>query len=85
MVNMAARSNDRQTQGDWGVTNGIRVDPRGITGAYGSVKKDTMAYGSGTWVRTHDVWVLWQGHGMVHMLLTRHTVHVCQYWTYERG
>jgi hypothetical protein len=54
----AIRSNDRQTRGNWGVTNGIRADPRGFTGAYGSVKKDTMAYGPGTWVRTHDAWVL---------------------------
>jgi hypothetical protein len=30
-------------------------------GVCGSVEKDTVAYGSGTWVRTHDVWVLWNG------------------------
>jgi hypothetical protein len=42
-------------------------------------------YGSGTQVRTHDAWVLWEGHGMVHMLLIGHTVRVCQYWTYGRG
>jgi hypothetical protein len=78
----AARSNDHQTQSGWGVTNGIRADPRDFTGAYGSVEKDTVAYGSGTWVRTHDVWVLREGHGMVHMLLTECTVHVCQYWMY---
>jgi hypothetical protein len=81
----AVRSNDRQTRGGWGVTNGIRADPRGFTGAYGSVEKDTVAYGSGTWVRTHDVWVLQEGHGMVRMLLTGRTVRVCQYWMYERG
>ena len=40
----------------WGVTIGIRADPRGFTGAYGSVEKDTVAYGSGTRVRTHDAW-----------------------------
>jgi hypothetical protein len=27
-------------------------------GAYESDEKDMMAYGSGTWVRTHDAWVL---------------------------
>jgi hypothetical protein len=58
-----ARSNDRQTRSGWGVTNGIRADPHGFMGAYGS----------GTWVRTHDVWVLWEGHGMVRMLLTGRT------------
>jgi hypothetical protein len=79
------RSNDRQIQGVWGVTNGIRADPRGFTNAYGSVEKDMVAYGSRTWVRTHDAWVLWEGHGMVRMLLTRCTVRVCQYWTYGRG
>jgi hypothetical protein len=30
------------------VTNGIRVDPRGFTGAYGLFEKDTVAYRSGT-------------------------------------
>jgi hypothetical protein len=44
---------------EWlGVKNGIRSDPRGFTGAYGSIKKDTVAYGSGTCIRTHDMWVL---------------------------
>jgi hypothetical protein len=57
-----------------GVTNGIRADPRGFMGAYGSVEKDT----TGTWVRKHDAWVLWERHGMVHMLLTGHIVHICQ-------
>jgi hypothetical protein len=80
----AGRSNDRQTRGGWGVTNGIRADPRGFMGAYGSVEKDTMAYGSGTWVRTHDAWVLWEGHGMIRMLLTGRTIRICQYWTYGR-
>jgi hypothetical protein len=28
---------------------------------------------SGTWVRTHGAWVLWEGHGMVRMLLTGRT------------
>jgi hypothetical protein len=51
---------------------------------YGSVEKDTIAYGLGTWVRTHNAWVLWEGHGMVRMLLTVCTVCVCQYWTYGR-
>jgi hypothetical protein len=50
-----------------GVTNGIRADPHGFTGAYGS----------GTWVRMHDTWVLWEGYGMVRMLLIEHTLRVC--------
>jgi hypothetical protein len=29
-------------------------------GAYESIKKDMVTYGSGTWVRTHDVWFLWE-------------------------
>jgi hypothetical protein len=61
------------------VTNGIRTDPHGFMGAYDSVEKDTIAYGSGMWVRTHDAWVLWEGHGMVRMLLTGCMVHICQY------
>jgi hypothetical protein len=52
---------------------------------YGSVEKDTVAYGSGTWVHMYDAWVHWEGHDMVCMLLTGCTVHVCQYWIYERG
>jgi hypothetical protein len=51
-------SDHRQTQSDWGVTNGIRADPRGFTGAHVSVEKDMIAYGSETWVRTHNVWIL---------------------------
>jgi hypothetical protein len=35
-------------RGDCDVTNGIRVDSHGFTGAYGSVEKDAVAYGSGT-------------------------------------
>jgi hypothetical protein len=81
----AVRSNDRQTRSGWSVTNGIKADPRGFTGTYESVEKDTVAYGSGTWIRTHDMWVLWEGHSMVCMLLTGRTVRVCQYWTYGRG
>jgi hypothetical protein len=42
-------------------------------GAYGSVEKDTVAYGPGMRVRTHDAWVLWEGHSMVRMLLTGRT------------
>jgi hypothetical protein len=76
---VADRSNDRHTRGGWGVINDIRADPRGFTGAYGSVEKDTVAYWLGTWVRTHDAWVLWEGHGMVRMLLTGRTVRICQY------
>jgi hypothetical protein len=68
-----------------GVTSGIRADPHGFTGVYESVEKDIVAYGSGTWVRTRDTWVLWEGHGMVRTLLTGRTVRVCQYWTYGRG
>jgi hypothetical protein len=42
-------------------------------GTYESIEKDTVAYGSGTWVRMHDAWVLWERHGMVRMLLTGRT------------
>jgi hypothetical protein len=45
--------------------NGIKADPRGFMGPYGSVEKDTVTYGSGTWVRTHDAWVFWEEHGTV--------------------
>jgi hypothetical protein len=38
-----------------------------------SVEKDTVTYGSEMWVRTHDAWVLWEGHGMIRMLLTGRT------------
>jgi hypothetical protein len=75
----AARSNNRQTWSGWGVINGIRADPHGFTGVYGSVEEDTVAYGSGTWVHIHDAWVLREGHSMVRMLLIGRTVHVCQY------
>jgi hypothetical protein len=39
---------------------------------------DTVAYGSETWMRMHDMWVLWEKHGMVYMLLTRRAVRVFQ-------
>jgi hypothetical protein len=52
---------------------------------YGSVEKDTVAYESGTWVHKYDMWVLSEGHDMVRMLLTGHTIRVCQSWTYEHG
>jgi hypothetical protein len=58
MILEASRSNDHYPQSDWGVTNGIRADTRSFTGVYKSVNKDTVAYGSGMWVCTHDVWVL---------------------------
>jgi hypothetical protein len=45
MILGAARSNDRHTRSNWGVTNGIRADPHDFTGTYGSVEKDTVAYG----------------------------------------
>jgi hypothetical protein len=54
-------------------------------GVYRSVEMDTVVYGSGTWVYTHDAWVIWEGHGMMHMLLTEHTVRICQYWMYGHG
>jgi hypothetical protein len=69
----AARSNDRQPRDGWDVINDIRADPRSFTDAYGLVEKDMIAYGSGTWVRKHDACVLWDGHAMVHMLLTGRT------------
>jgi hypothetical protein len=46
-------------------------------GAYMSVEKDTIVYGLETWVRMHDAWVLWEGYGMVCMLLTGRVVCVC--------
>jgi hypothetical protein len=46
---------------------------------------NTVAYGSGMWVRMYDVWVLWEGHGMIHILLTGRTVRIYQYWTYGHG
>jgi uncharacterized lipoprotein NlpE involved in copper resistance len=52
---------------------------------HGSVEKDTVAYGSGMWLRMHDAWVLREGHGMVHMLLIERTVCICQYCTYRHG
>jgi hypothetical protein len=65
-------SNDRQARSGWGVTNGIRADPHDFMGMYGPVEKDTIVNGSGTWVHTHDVWVLW-----------RDTVwYICCNWTY---
>jgi hypothetical protein len=81
----AARSNDCQTRSGWGVANGIKADPHDFTCAYGSVEKVTMAYGSGTWVHTHDAWILWEGRGIIRMLLTVCMLPVCQYWTYRRG
>jgi hypothetical protein len=66
-------SNDREVRSGWGAIHDIRADPRGFTGAYGSFEKDMVAYRSRMWVRTHDVWVLWERHGMVHMLLTGRT------------
>jgi hypothetical protein len=85
MILGAVRSNNRQTQSVWGVINGIRVDPRGFMGAYRSVEKDTVAYESGTWVRTHNACVLREVHGMIRMLLTGHMICICQYWTYRCG
>jgi hypothetical protein len=79
MILWVARSNNRQAWGAWGITNGIRADTRGFTSVYGSVEKETVAHGSETWVRTHDAWVLWEGHDMVHILLTGCMVCVYQY------
>jgi hypothetical protein len=84
MILGVARSNDCQARSGSGVTNGIRADPHGFTDAYGLVKKDTIAYVSGTWVHTHDALVLWEVHGMVRMLLNRRMIPVCQYWMYGR-
>jgi hypothetical protein len=41
-------SNDCETQIDWSLTNGIRVDPRDFTDACESVNTDTIAYESDT-------------------------------------
>jgi hypothetical protein len=38
-----------------GVTNGIRVDPHSVTGAYVSDEKDTVSYRLGLWIRMHDM------------------------------
>jgi hypothetical protein len=78
-------SNDWQTHSGWGITNGIRADSHDFMGVYRSVKKNMIAYGSGTWVHMNDAWVLWEGHDMVFMLLTERTVCVYQHWTYKRG
>jgi hypothetical protein len=43
-----------------------------------------IAYRSGMWAYMHDMWVQWEGHGMLCMLLTRRMLRVCQYWMYER-
>jgi hypothetical protein len=47
-----------------------------------------IACRSGTRVRMHDVWVLWEEHGMVHRLLTGGTVRGCLTYdtvAYESG
>jgi hypothetical protein len=75
---VVVKSNDRRAWSGWGIINGIRADPHDFTGAYESIEKDTVAYGSGTWV-------LWEGHGMLCMLLTECMVCVCQYWMYGHG
>jgi hypothetical protein len=85
MILGVVRSNDRQTRSDWGVTNGIRVDPRGFMGAYGLVEKDTVATGQGRGYVCMTQRVLREGHGIIRMLLTGRMVHICQYWTYGRG
>jgi hypothetical protein len=77
MILGGVRSNDHQARSGWDVS--ISADPHGFTGAYGLVEKDMVAYGSETWVRTYDAWVLREGHGMVRMLLLGCTVHICQY------
>jgi hypothetical protein len=44
-----------------------------------------VASGLGTWVRMHDVWVIWEGHGIIGMLLTGHMVRVCHVRTWLGG
>jgi hypothetical protein len=76
-------NNDHHIQSGWCVTNGIRADQRDFTYAYESVEKDTVANGSGIWVHTHDLWVLREGHSMVHIMLTGRTLCICQdVWTW---
>jgi hypothetical protein len=41
-----------------GMLQMVSVDPHSFTGVYVSVENDTVAYGAGTWVHTHDAWVL---------------------------
>jgi hypothetical protein len=46
MILDAVRSNERQTQSGWGVTNDIRADTHDFTGVYGSIEKDMVSYES---------------------------------------
>jgi hypothetical protein len=71
--------------------SGVTTVRLGVTGVLQMVSESTLAvsrvrtsqlrrtvtYGSVTWVRTHYVWVLWEGHDMIRMLLTGCTVCVC--------
>jgi hypothetical protein len=68
-----------------GVSQMVSEPTLTVSRAYRSIEKDTVVYGSGTWIHTHNVWVLWKGHNMVHMLLTGRMIHVCQYWMYGRS
>jgi hypothetical protein len=55
----------------------VRMLPVGRT-VRGYLTYDMIAYGSRTWIRMHDAWVLWEEYGMVCMLLTRCVVRVFQ-------
>jgi hypothetical protein len=71
--------------------SGVTTVRLGVTGVLQMVSESTLAvsrvrtsqlrrtvtYGSVTWVRTHNAWVLWEGHDMIRMLLTGCMVRVC--------
>jgi hypothetical protein len=63
----------------------MKANPHGFMDTYVSVEKDTVAYGSGTWVCTHDALVLSEGHSMIRILLIRCMIRICQYWIYRCG
>jgi hypothetical protein len=63
-------SKAHQVRSDCSVIIGIRADSRGFTDAYVSVENSIVEYELGTWVHTHDVWVHYERHNMIHMLLT---------------
>jgi hypothetical protein len=45
----------------------------------GQLRRILWRTGQGRGICTHDAWVLWEGHGMVYMLLTRRMIRVYQY------
>jgi hypothetical protein len=45
---------------------GVTTARLGVAGVLQMVSKPTLVVSR---VRTYDVWVIWEGHGMIHMLL----------------